>query len=183
MTDINRIDAGRPLGHRHRSRHRATTFQASRFGSAPAGSWWGVVIGCPSVDLAVGPTMGLTVGLSAVPTARLARLRARGRNLLSVLTFCGLCFSDIYPCNRGCLVIAVAVLVATAVVVVRRAPCRRVRVQLGSAGSFDPADEAVLRFVAVRGRARRAIHGLSDTDPAGWLRCSTRESVDRSDRP
>lgn len=52
--------------------------------------------------------------------------------------------------------------VVVRVIVVRRALGRRVRVQLIPADSFDPADEAVIRFAAGLGRARRAVRGLLD---------------------
>lgn len=78
---------------------------------------------------------------------------------------------------------AVAVLVAAAVVVVRRAPCRRVRVQSVPAGSFDPTDKPVPWFAAMRSCARDAIRGLSDPGLAGRLRCSILVFLNRSDRP
>jgi hypothetical protein len=69
------------------------------------------------------------------------------------------------------------------VVVVRRALGRRVRVHLLPADSFDPPDEAVIRFASSLSRARRPLRGLLDapasaarirldTDDAGRLRYS-----------
>lgn len=67
------------------------------------------------------------------------------------------------------VVILGLLLMLVRVIVVRRALSRRVRVQLVPADSFDPADEAVIRFAAGLGRARRAIHGLLDS-PASAVR-------------
>lgn len=67
------------------------------------------------------------------------------------------------------VVILGLLLVAVRVIVVRRALGRRVRVQLVPADSFDPADEAVIRFAAGLGRAHRAIRGLLD-GPASAVR-------------
>lgn len=61
------------------------------------------------------------------------------------------------------VVILGLLLVVVRVIVVRRALGRRVRVQLIPADSFDPADEAVIRFAAGLGRARRAVRGLLDS--------------------